>query len=345
VIEQLDETLARLEPRFPPALIPAEALARVRSIARALPATPSFSFECRLGEQQERVDFLTAVSPAWGGEELATPGFTATGPLAGPAWERIAAFCTEWTDGSGLLGRVPFFWLEFDIPGPLAGIPPPFPTVCVQPGFRQGRLIDSSGSTPDEIRRIAWRSLELMRGAPLPPVVERSVAACFERLPPSSCVVHVAPFSARGSDSVRLVLRIPKRAVPDYLGRIGWMGEPSELEERVMGLLDYSGMVDVYLDVGERVLPPVGMGYTVPDSPGDPRARLLVDRLVEAGLCTPAKREGLLQWLGREHAVLPGARWPSQVLRTASIKLVHRAGQPVEAKGYVEFEARFTLVE
>lgn len=343
MIESLDETLAWLKPRFSRALIPADALKRVRSMARRLPSTPSFAFECRLGEGQRRVDFLTCVTQGWGCDELGALGPGARGPLAGPAWERIAAFCKEW-ESSELLRGVSFFWLEFDLPGAVKGSPPPFPTVCVQPGFRRGQLVKSPGREAEQIRRRTWRTLEVLSGGPMPRAVERSVARCFEALPPGSGVMHVAPFTVRGADTVRLVLYMPRRRLPEYLARIGWPGRPAEVEERVMGLLDFSGIVDLYLDVGERVLEPVGMGYPVPETPGDPRGPILLDRLVAAGLCTPQKRDGLLQWVGRESAMLPGAQWPSQLLRTASIKLVHRPRQPIEAKAYVELEARFALL-
>lgn len=346
MIESPSDVISWLEPRIPSALVPREALSRVETVARTLPPARALSFECRLAEQARRVDFLVAITPAFGREELAArrlPG--SPWPSTPPAWEGAADFCAEWaTPGSVLHGQIPCLWLEFDLEGPAPGIPPPFVSACIQPRFLEGLLAGGPGAAGARVRQLASRSLELLGRGPPPPAIERSLAACFDHLPDQGSVMHVASSRARGTETIRLVLALPRHEVPTYLERIGWPGSPAEAQERLLSLSEFSSEVELYLDVGERVLPPLACGWSLLGSATDPRTVLLLERLVQQGLCTPGKREALAAWLGRERTVLPGMQWPSGIIREVSIKVVHRPGQPLEAKGYLEFLTALSLV-
>jgi hypothetical protein len=173
------------------------------------------------------------------------------------------------------------------------------------------------------------------------PAVERSLRACLEALPVEGSVAYAAPLSLRGSEAVRLMLILPRWQVVDYLRRIAWEGPLGEIEADLATLPVPPSEVWFDLDVGETVLPVVGLVFSYPAD--DPRWQVLLDRWVERGDCTPEKRDAVLAWPGREQVRLPGFRWPLGARRTLVSKIVHRRGRRAEAKMYLEASCRFAL--
>jgi hypothetical protein len=193
-------------------------------------------------------------------------------------------------------------------------------------------------------------SLALLWGEPLAPAVRERVVACLEALPPGARVSAVGAMFSRRFDGVRLCFHgLGRDTLPDYLSRIGWPGERAEVEALLAGVADRVERLVLCLDVGASVLPKVGVECHQAESLQEPDATrwsLLLERLVEQGLCLPARREALLGWLGNTHArSLPGnlrarceamgaqAR-PVFLRRINHIKLVHQPGQRTEAKAY-----------
>ncbi|MDI1433867.1 hypothetical protein [Polyangium sorediatum] len=341
------ETLDWFAPRVPPALVSAAAFSRMRQAAAWLPAARGLSFECYLGADSARVDLVACISPAWGCDELA-----AGAPRGEPGshmesvWQTIAALCREWADPASVLHeRMPCLWLEFDLHPDREGVPPPFATACVQPGYLNGKLVSTSDPGADEVERITWRVLHLLHGGPLSPGVERKVRACIDQLPEGSSVTLVSSNKPRGRDAVRLIVAMPRREVIAYLRRVGFPGSTDEVEEYLLTYADVSSQADIYLDIGEELLPITSCPSPVMRSPDDPRLHQIADRLVDWGLCPPARRDALVAFPTRRNVVFPGTAWPTALIEATSFKLVHRSGQPLEAKGYLELQTAFSLVD
>ncbi|MFY0570451.1 hypothetical protein ACN28E_42410 [Archangium lansingense] len=340
MVPSVPKTFAWMAPRVPEVLVPRRTMARFEPLMHRLPSLRDFSFECRLDAGASRVDFLGTVTPAWGGEELAQEADAPPPERSGPIWDGVRALCAEWAPKQGPLhAAVPCIWLEFDHDRPAPHEPLPFTTVCVQPDYAHRRLVRGALPRAHPIRQTVWRSLELLGQGPLEPAVRRALARCFEEIPAGAALLHVAPTYARGTRTFRLVLTTPSRKVGAYLSRIGWPGRRTDVK-RMLEPFQATSEVELYLDVADSVLPSVGIGCGLL-APDEPRIPFLFSRLIEWGICTPEKREAVVAWLGEEKRVLlPGLRNPSQLLRWATMKLVHRPGKPLEAKAYPEFHVR-----
>jgi hypothetical protein len=347
MIVHSDELLRRLRPVMPEVLVSREALAHVRVAAELLPeVSGGICLECRLKEDVSRVDLMVCCMASDGGPQaLAEALASSEDRLPGPFWDVVRAFAREWVDPGSVLSRVPIFWFEYDLEGPPSGPPRPIPFVCVQPRFDQKPPTSRrlSGASHEEPLRITWRALEVLRGKQVSPGLARTLERCFEYLPDLGEMGHVAPLTARGSDRVRLAICVPRMELGAYLERLGWPGPRARIEELAEHWLAPVHSVDLSLDVGEDLGPTVGFGLALPDAPRGTWAGGVLQRLVDAGLCTPAKRDAVLAWPGTERAVLEGHQWPSKLCRTIGVKLVCRPGEPLEAKTYPYFECRFSL--
>lgn len=343
--------LEALERTLPTELVSPEALARIAAITRPLPAcSGQLSLECRLRGGEPRVDFLFPVLAETGAHHALTAHLASRPPrreaLADRLWRNTGALCAEWTrPGSLLQEELPFIWLEFDVT-PATEAPAPFTYACVQPGFLKEQLLnDHSPERADLPRRLTLETLRLLRVEPLGPDAARCVQTCFEQLPDSASMMHVASLASRRMDALRLVMFMPCHELTGYLTRIGWPGSLAEVEALVERLAPISGFVDLDLDVGATVLSRIGM--TLPQfwSPGTRRWRGLRELLAAPGVCAPEKLEALQRWLGHERVLLPGHRWPSLQVRNAAVKLVLSPGEPLEAKLYPNLEYQFSLFD
>lgn len=340
MIESPVETLTWLRPWIPPALVPADARSRIEVLAAALPAIRALCFECRLAPTSRRVDFIAAVSAGWGRDELSA---AISGARTGPGWEGLSALCTAWGDPTDRLHEeIPCIWIEFDLHASARAVPEPFVSCCVQPRFYRGRLSGGPGADTTRVRGSVERTARVLGRGALDPAALRTALHCMDALPPRAAVMHVASSEVRGVNGLRMVLVIEKGEAPAYLDRIGWHGDPATLRA-LLQVAAFSSEAELYLDIGDRVLPSLGSASPLLPSAEDPRVRRMLDRLVGEGLCAPEKRDGAIAWMGSERAVLPGTRWPCEVRRYLSLKVVHRPGQPMEAKAYLELYGEFRL--
>jgi hypothetical protein len=147
----------------------------------------------------------------------------------------------------------------------------------------------------------------------------------------------VALLLSRRREAVRVcIMGLPPAELPRYLRAVGWSGSLGALADVTAPLGDAA---IVHLDLGERVLPTIGLEYVFA-RPSQVRGRIvetaLLDALVERGLCDPAKRAGLERWPGVSLARLPHELWRSLVLRRLNhVKVVYEEGRPLEAKAYL----------
>jgi hypothetical protein len=159
---------------------------------------------------------------------------------------------------------------------------------------------------------------------------------------------------SRVFQGVRLYLAgVRLDSIPTYLDAIGWQGDRSEVRDLLPWLSPFFEKVELALDVGEAILPRVGMechvfGSSLPAAKAKWSAFL--DVLVARGLCLPSKRDALLAWMGHAHARTLDGPWPADLRRRAlafgpdvssvltrtinHIKVVYQPGRPLEAKAY-----------
>jgi hypothetical protein len=344
----LNEYLRLAEPHLSPRLISPTALADLERLARLMPPVSASGFECRLGQEEAQADFGVRFLASDGSRALLAGRVDAGTALpsslfAHPVWQRLRRFGARWdTPGTLLEQELGDVFLEFDVEGP----PPPVPI----PSF----FI--------EYDRRAWRRLEAMEeslallwGEPLAPGVRERVVACLAALPSGGYVSAVGAMFSRRFDGVRLCLQgLGPDTLPSYLLRVGWPGDPRDVEALLARVSGRVERMALSLDVGTAVLPRLGVECHLADSlheADSERWASLLDALVTQGLCLHAKRDALVEWLGHTHLrsrpeALPGnlralsaslgpKALPVFLRRINHLKLVLQPGRPPEAKAYL----------
>ena len=267
-----------------PDLIGPASIESILPIAAQLPGaiTSFFGFECPLGSDEPRADFLVSVKtegrPILAGlsQERRLPADFKIHPV----WERVAQFASLWADPqSALHGRVHNMWLEFDI----HDSPPAIPVPSVFFGALDGILCANAGS--DWLTEAALPALQ----PGLDSGTLRSVGRCIACLPSGAWIFQVGLMLARPAQVARLCIRgIAPAEVTGFLQAGGWQGPAVEVQALLDRFAPYSQRVDLDIDVATDLRPKIGLEcYPEPFPAG--RARL-IDSMEEQGLCRPLRQ-------------------------------------------------------
>jgi hypothetical protein len=331
-----------------PRLISPSAFSDISSVSRVLPTTlayNTFGFECRLGEELPRADFLVLATSSCGRDSLAGNHPTSTLPaylMADPVWRRVRNFAASWAEPSSpLYQTVDNVWLEFDVNGEVPDVP--------VPSVFFGLL---TRAQPDAAAETAIRLL--VEDGPPPRTLE-TLSSCFRALLPEEQVFQVGLMLSRGAGAVRLCIRPHSvERIPEYLAAVGWPGDEAALRGVLDPLARSVDRVMLDIDAGETVGAKIGLecyfdGNRQPRS--EPGWGAFLDSLVLRGLCTADKREALLAYAGYSDQNAPGVPWPEALLRASQllggrslstfvrslhhVKIVYRPGEPLEAKAYL----------
>lgn len=335
----LSGTLDALAPHLPPALVPAEALGRVRAVAAGLPAalTDELYLECRLAAGDARVDLVAHLQE--GGMELAAgrnPGVDLPPRLlALPAWSRLRRFCGEWGRPRSALRRgVAAMWLEVDVHGAADD--------AHAPGlFLDVRWLAEPATPAEEWSALAGMWLEWVGGAPLPVGVLWSLRRCVRALPPGARMMYVGLFPGRGGAQVRACAAgVAPDALPGFLEGAGWSGDCAQMRELVRDLAPLARPGVVHLDVGAGgVAPRLGWELKLDrraQLSGEIREQALLDRLVRVGLADASRAGALGEWPGWTIETLPHQLWESVLARRVNhVKVVLEPDDEPRAKAYL----------
>jgi hypothetical protein len=363
----LDRTLQELAPVVAGALVSEEHLSHIARAVRGLPeaVTDHFGFECLLGTSAATADFSLAVTPQHGRAIIA--GHSAEQRLPRrlqerSVWERLRRFCATWADpDSPLQTRLRALYLEFDLRQ--AALPvDPVPSVFLGTGGSNGSLHASEGTAEASDSGHRWaieKAIPLLRGAALPPPVQRTVALCVDALPDGAAVAAFGLMLARPTDAIRICLvRFPMDQLPAFLERIGWQGPRDEACAVLSTFARGTDHCLLALDAGHGVGPRLGLEYGPPSSRAEASAWAgYLNALVAQGLCIPAKRDALLAWPDRTYEPKDGPIPAKDVatlqwlhgFRLSSIfvphidhlKVSYQPGRPLEAKAYIGLMLRW----
>ncbi|MCP3101655.1 hypothetical protein LZ198_22515 [Myxococcus sp. K15C18031901] len=288
-------------------------------------------FECRLGEGNSQTDCainLTADGARFlaGHHDQQVPDALRT-----ESWRRVQRFYRAWGET-----REPAYvdagatWLEFD-----STSDEPRPNLLF--GYWPGKK---------DIRRpLPWlveSIIPMLLGTPVTQAFQSHLLRCFDACPPGTDDFQVGLMIARPIQAVRLcVFDIAPDAAPAYLERIGWKGPLDEVRHLLEVLAPHADLMGLHLDVGEQLYPQLGLEPGFVAGPWarqphlEPRWHRQFEQLVRLGLCTPAKREALMRWVGHQRAPVGSRDEDLVLLRGLShMKVVLRAGAPSQAKAY-----------
>ncbi|MEM9553554.1 MAG: hypothetical protein AAGC60_04795 [Acidobacteriota bacterium] len=329
-----DQWLPLLVPYLAEALVSGESLGRIERLARRLPGGSLGAIEVRLGAGSDQVDLAFRLTNAEQARQFAD--------RVEPTYLRN--YLHLWADSPD--HRVPFLWVEFDLDDEPDGPLHPFFASKLN-----GHEVDAAWLTGD--------LLPAMAGEPLPGHQVELIQRSYSALPPQGSITYVANLKARDQTAVRM----------DYFGlrpelmqrHLRTMGCP-DLAEHIAGpsqLLESAERFHFSHDIDDEILPRIGMEASFGSWPSaqQPDWRQLFDTLVEAGLCTPEKRDAALAWNGYDSHATVRTVWPEaaeqegfMVRFLSHIKLVCHPGQEPVAKTYLMFgqhtrdaEGRMTL--
>ncbi|NDJ53390.1 MAG: hypothetical protein GYB68_09940 [Chloroflexi bacterium] len=319
------ESLARTFDAFvasalPPALAAPHQLDILREVLDYYPATLSttLGFESRLAEAAGQVDVAIRIDGKARNQLAALRAPQAPDRTAG--WQYILAFAARWSDPQSKVSeRIPHVWLEIDakrLDKAAGAIPSLF---CAVQG-----LDDLSAA--EAIDWISESMVNTALGRPLSADARANAIRCVEALPAHAALWQIGLMPSRHFEGLRLCIRDVEIAeVEPILAHLGLSGAKEALMQSPPGLLGLPSHVFLDLDVGDELGQNVGIecyfrsDRLLEDWPPRSLDRFL-DELVNLGLCSDAKRQGLREWqqedliLQRHHPDL----WPTHLQRTAS---------------------------
>ena len=310
-----------LEPRLTAPLFDPETVERLLRLAGAFPGECQGTLEVRLAPGVAPVDLSLRLRTVDEARAMAArlPSSSRT-------------FLLRWAEAGGPLAPVRSVWLELDLDR-MPAEEAPAPVVCTKlprdadPGWVTDTLLPA------------------LQDGPLAAGQRARILSCLDALPPSASLLYVFSLRARGSDAVRLeIFGLEPVEMLSYLG--GVSPEMVPAVAKAAPLFEGVERLHLSLDVTAEILPRIGIEGSFPRQPSrEPRWHAFFERLVQAGVCSPEKREAVLAWPGYDTFWTSPERWPvadlgprGACLRTLShVKVVCRPDRELEAKAYLTF--------
>ena len=300
-------------------LFEVQAVTRLYALARALPGDILTVLEARLGLGSQPVDLSIRLrSP---GEAAHMRGY--------PLPSHLATFLAAWAEPSKLFSPVRSVWLEFD----LGGRRQPFPIPCAK----------LEGAVDPEW--LTGTVLPALHGRPLESSQQEAVRRCLAALPAPAHLLYAFSLFPRNPAAVRLeffgldpagILEAVRRLSPETMAAAAEVAPLFTGVDRIHFSLDLTSEVQSRIGIE-------GSFARLPER--EPRWREVFERLVQAGLCTPEKRDAALAWSGYDTYRTAPEAWPVAavgrrgfcVRSLSHLKVVCQPDRDPEAKVYLAF--------
>ncbi|ODH02072.1 hypothetical protein A4S05_02715 [Nostoc sp. KVJ20] len=360
----LENYLQVVVPHLSPELVSPEALSHIQPIARIFPPSSEGLFECRLGADNSKVDFSVLATNFDGSHHnfgginsvMNFPDIIFTNPI----WRRIQDFCSVCCQPKSLLSKsAENIWLEFDLDEQPEELPIPSLFLGLKE-FQLKKHTTETSKISDEQLQTITTVLQILFEHDISPLIEKNLGICVNSLPSGSQVLYVGAMFSRQLDAVRVNLGgIRVEMLEDYLAQIGWIYSVKPLKKIIKLLAKFSDAIILNLDIGTSIFPKIGLECLLENKSSrlEPKWQLLLDFLVEQGLCIPEKRDAVLNWSGCSHeksypelwskelskvSSFLGSKWYSICFRNLNhIKIIYHPDGNLEAKGYLAFGHRF----
>ncbi|MBD2078636.1 hypothetical protein H6G01_01670 [Leptolyngbya sp. FACHB-17] len=330
----MEDYLNVVVPYLPSELVSDSALSNIRALSKVLPPFSLAGFESRLGTAQPVVDLLVRFP------RLKLPLPQAF--LAHSAWRSLHNLCQAWVQPSSeLYDQLQHIWLEFDLDRPPASVPIPCLFLSLSDTVKDAR----------SLVKLAHRLPEHTISAS----IAANLTRCAHALPANARIEHLGAMLSRPNQAIRVVVSgIRLQQIPEYLTKIGWHDSTNRLTALISNLLERVDSVAILdLDVGEQILPKIGIECFNRQPSPHPRQQQFLDYLVGQELCTLEKQAAIAQWTGlsqnipQNDAAPTNLMWGDLFLRgkahsifwrsVSHIKLSYQPEQPLDAKAYLAF--------
>jgi hypothetical protein len=322
----LDSWIKVVAPYLAPSLAGAPAKDRLERTARCLPADALGIIEVRLAAEEPEVDLSLRLKRPEQALRLAQIAERLDRP-------HLQEFLARWAaEGRA---QIPSLWLEFDLDRDAEDLPTPLLCAELHPEIDPLWLTDAL--------------LPSLHGRPLAPAQRERVLECARAVPPPARLLYAFSLLSRPQEAVRLeILGLDPVAVEAYLERVAphAVGTAAAIAPLLAGTekphlsLDISGVGGAGAAAGE-VLPRIGLEGAFARQPRrEQRWAEILGRLVDRGLCLPAKRDAVLAWPGYDSFWTAPGRWPREtgglsVRFLSHLKVVGWPDRPPQAKVYL----------
>lgn len=338
MIAPLADLVEAAAPHLPPELVSPDALVLLKREAARIPSKwAAIVIESRL-TTDPRTDLIICATAGDGGQRELAP-IVRRGRHFGST-QRVLE---QWTDEGDSLAELPVMWLEYDLDGQVA-TPDPFPFVTLWKDWL-GPVYPRPPRGPppaaSEVRAIAERGLTATLGNPPDAATMDVLEVCAARLPMHGRLLHAVQRPRPGSRDVRIGAVLPTDNVPAWLSDIGWTGTQESLDRLLRLVGPGWSMLHVQVEFGpDGVRPLLSVDY---NRRGTEDWDRLGDDLVREGAALPEKAAAAAKWIGAAPFVSEGATWKAIAERRTFYKLTARADGSVEAKAYMNLQARYVL--
>lgn len=242
------------------------------------------------------------------------------------------ALLLDWVRPAGALSPVSSVWIEIDLDHE--------PTITLDP------ILCAKLSPATDSDWLLGTLLPALLGSSPPAGQLGRIRGALAALPASAYLLYLFSLRARGSAAIRLeIFGMAASQILTYLQVLA----PDRVPDvaRAASLLKGAERLHLSFDVAEGILPRIGLEGSFPrQPPREPRWRSLLERLVEEGLCSPDKRDALLDWPGYDSFWTAPDRWPAAEAGSrgfcaralSHLKLVCQPGLEPEAKAYLALD-------
>ncbi len=315
----------------PDALVSAQAIVQILTLAKSLPPCRLAGFECRLAPDQLGVDFQVEVSPA---------SFNSHPNQNNQSWAFFQSFYNEWIDETSVLSKsVNVVGLEFDVRQEII----PSPGIFV--ALSRTAIADTELLLATIARLMGRRTLS----------VHSPVHLCIKNLPKGAKIKFIGTMRSRVANPLRVnIYGLAIASIVDFLQSLHWQYPTEPLLSIVDRLSKVTDVLVLCLDFTDRLLPKIGIECILYKQPPDePRWEQLLSYLNTLEVCSDAKHRALLSWHGDTVRLPTTKEWPSnldwgdrllgrQAISTffryiSHLKLVYEPGHSLEAKAYLGF--------
>jgi hypothetical protein len=334
---------------WPLRFAPGDWIEHVEAASRSLPLVlAGFGFEISL--DRPGVDFGLLVMPSTpsSSSQCGIDRFGSLPPVAS-GWDRVRRVVDTWVHGSGV-AIAPYAFLEFDTRSGVQSLSAPSMFLRASE-LAQFRDVDGDRrilSVAERRSRLACRLLALLQqGQSECGSGAAGLAEVVSALPEGSILLHVGVMLSR-RNQIRIHASIPAQMTEPYLAGLSWNGTLHGCARVIERYCLDAPLATLQLETsGRSVAPDIGIEFSHGsglDAQDSNAWKLLIERLVEDGICRPEKYELLASWPKMRHKRLGLRGWPCTIRQDLShVKITVRPGQPLRAKAYLSVVPSFSL--